>query len=328
MSSIEKALERLIAKKNLGIKKDGFGNIEDIDKTENQAETKVPAAKVAPPALDANKQESIPAKPHADLNVRQVDTQQFKEKRICHLDFDKMDEAGFLVPDTTRRRLSEEYRIIKRPILMNAFGHGAAPVEKGNLVGITSARANEGKTYTTLNLAISLAMELDITILLVDTDLLKVSLTKQLGLENEPGLMDVIKSPNMDLSDVILATDLPRLKVLPAGAISKNPTEILASTRMRNMINEMSDRYNDRIILFDTPPLMETTEGNVIMNFIGQVLVVVESSVTPSNIVKDAVSQIPSDKVIGMILNKSRQPGSGGYYGGHYGEELEEQNEY
>jgi len=323
MSSIEKALERLIAKKNVDIKTDGFGNIEDIDKTVDQLETKVPAAEAMSPAVDAKKQESIPAKPRADLDV-----QQFKEKRICHLDFTKMDEAGFLVPDTSRRRLSEEYRIIKRPILMNAFGHGAAPVDKGNLVGITSARTNEGKTYTTLNLAISLAMELDITILLVDTDLLKCSLTKQLGLENEPGLMDVVKSSSMDLSDVILATDLPRLKVLPAGTRSKNPTEILASTRMRNMINEMSDRYSDRIILFDTPPLMETTEGNVIVNFIGQVLVVVESSVTPSNIVKDAVSQISSDKVIGMILNKSRQPGSGGYYGGHYGEVLEEQDEY
>jgi len=326
MSSIEKAIERLIAKNQKQKNDDGFGVVEDIDK-------QMPATKeaVTPVPVNRQKVEAEPVVETAPLNEDKPETivsqstarnvVDDREKKICHLDFTQLDHAGYLVPDTKRQRLSEEYRIIKRPVLMNAFGQGAAPVEHGNLVSVTSSTAGEGKTYTSLNLAISIAMELDTTILLIDSDIIKTSLSRLLGVEKEPGLMDVLRNPDCDLSDVILATDLPRLKILPAGNTSRNPTELLASSRMRSLVKEISERYSDRIILFDAPPLLETTEASVIAGLMGQVLVVVEAGGARTDNIEAAVKVINPEKVIGMILNKNRYASSSNYYGGYYNAE-------
>jgi len=321
MSSIEKAIERLIAKNKQEKAEDNtsFGTVEDIAGANNETVTEIPAT-AASKVIDANPVVETSSS-RIEKNIAPEVTP--SEKKICHMDYARLDEAGFLTPNSKRNKLSEEYRIIKRPILKNAFNLGAAPVENGNLVVVTSATAGEGKTYTSLNLATSIAMELDTTILLVDLDIIKRSLTMQLGLENELGFMDILKDPSKDMSDVIMGTDLSRLKVLPAGQLPKNPTELLASGRMRSLIKEMAERYSDRIILFDAPPLLETTEASVIISLMGQVLVVVEAGGVPTDVLKTAVSQIGQDKVIGMILNKARYANSG-YYGGYYGVEQNE----
>ena len=325
MSSIEKAIERLIAKNKAKEQESVFGSVENNEVKISEPENKV---------INKREQEKKPV-PVKGTSVREPQRRPVEEKkvipepvrvestekRICHVNFEELEQAGFLAPNTSRRRLSEEYRVIKRPVLMNAFGHGAAPVENGNLVAVTSSVAGEGKTYTSLNLAMSIAMELDTTILLIDADVIKRSMSSLLGLENETGLMDLLKDPGKDLSEVILATDLPRLKVMSAGSTTSNPTELLASGRMRRLVSELSARYSDRVILFDTPPILETTEASVILDMMGQVLVVVEASGTHIQTVQSAVKIINPEKVIGMILNKNRYKHADSYYGGYYGAE-------
>jgi exopolysaccharide/PEP-CTERM locus tyrosine autokinase len=243
-----------------------------------------------------------------------------RKRKICHLDLIKLKQAGYLTPGSDNKRLADEYRIIKRPLLHNAFGKGAAPVEKGNLIAITSAYSGEGKTFTSLNLALSIAMELDTTILLIDTDVIKMSLTKMLGLQNEPGLIDILQDRSKDPGDVILSTDIPGLKIIPAGSHHERPTELLASVNMRKITRELSERYSDRIIVFDAPPLLATTEASVVTHLMGQVMLVVEAGSTPDDAIKNAVAQLDTDKkVVGMILNKSRYSKGSGYDGGYYG---------
>ena len=319
MSSIEKAIERLIAKQKQGDGSQLLGSVEDND---------IPGEKGAKSVTDESTVSKVVASEitvdkSADDQITEfrnnvaVNKRDLTEKRICNLDFKSLDKAGFLVPETTHLRLAEEYRVIKRPILKNAFNKGAVPVDKGNLVVVTSSLEGEGKTYTALNLAMSIGMELDCTILLVDADLIMRSLTKTLGLENETGLVDILHDKNRDLGDSILATNIDRLKILPAGRATKHPTELLASSRMSKITEELSRRYPDRIILFDAPPILAATETASIMHHMGQVIVVVESSRTPTDVIKSCVEHIEDDKVVGMVLNKSRFHGKTGYYGGY-----------
>ncbi|WP_177420604.1 XrtA-associated tyrosine autokinase [endosymbiont of Lamellibrachia barhami] len=248
-----------------------------------------------------------------------VAAHELPEKEICEIDFETLGKAGYLVPNSDQQRLSEEYRIIKRPLLMNAFGKGAAPVERGNLVLVTSSFPGEGKTYTAINLGVSIATELDSTILLVDGDVLKSSLSKLLGMEDKPGLIDVLEDPTMDLGDVIQSTQVPKLKILPAGRRHQNSTELLASESMEKILTELAERYPDRIVLFDAPPMLATTEAGVLTYRMGQIVMVVEAGKTPVDAVNESIAQLDPNKVIGLVLNKSRVKSGHKYYGSYYG---------
>lgn len=238
---------------------------------------------------------------------------------VHHLDMEALKKNGILTPDQERTKFAEEFRMIKRPLLMNAFGKGAAPVARGNMIMVTSAMPGEGKTYNALNLAMSMTMEMDSTVLLVDSDVVKPSLTGQLGLEGYPGLIDLLLDSSMHLGDVIINTDIPRLRVLPAGKKHVRSTELLASEQMNRIATELSERYSDRIILFDAPPLLATTEATVLAHLVGQILLIVEAGKTSEQAVKEAISLLNKDKVIGTVLNKSRGSFGSGYYGGYYG---------
>lgn len=227
-------------------------------------------------------------------------------------------KQGFLTPNSHRNATAEEYRSLKRPILMNAFGKGAVPVERGNLLMVVSSLPGEGKTFTSFNLAMSMAMERDKTVLLVDSDVIKQSLTKLLGLEGKLGLLDVLKDNSVSLGDVIIRTDLPNLNIIPAGQGQINSTELLASEAMERVTTDLSTRYADRIVVFDAPPILATTEATVLAHFMGQILLVVEAGKTLQNIVKDAIGHLEKDKVIGLLLNKSRRSFKSEYYG-YYG---------
>ncbi len=241
------------------------------------------------------------------------------DEPVLKLDFSQLEKAGYLTPHSGQSKLAEEYRMLKRPVLHNAFGKGAAPVERGNLVMVLSALPGEGKTFTALNLAMSMTLELDTTVLLVDADVIKPSLTGLLGLAGRPGLTDVLIEKNVELGDVILNTELSKLRVLPAGKIHVHSTELLASEQMTKIAAELSERYPDRIVLFDGPPILATSQAVVLADLVGQVLLVVEAGRTPQHAVKEALSHLNQDKVIGTVLNKSRRSFTGDYYGAYYG---------
>jgi exopolysaccharide/PEP-CTERM locus tyrosine autokinase len=252
--------------------------------------------------------------------IAALETETFYGQRpAVVVDLDALRSAGFLAPEDYERQLAEEYRRIKRPLLANAFGIGAAKVSYGNLIMIGSALPGEGKTHTCINLALSIAMEKDRTVLLVDGDVAKPTISSLFGVEDQPGLLDALEEGHAGLHQMLLHTDLPRLRLLPAGRPRPSATELLASDRMRELCHELSERYPDRIVLFDSPPLLSTSEASAIAAAVGQVALVVASGLTPRSAVRHALDHVRPEQAVNVILNKQRQVSQGGYYGYGYG---------
>ena len=226
-----------------------------------------------------------------------------------------MGRAGLLVPGAPRSKQEDEFRIIKRPLLENAQGTSAAPVQRGNLIMVSSALPGEGKTFCATNLAISMAMELDHSVLLVEADVLRPTVLERLGLPASKGLMDVLTNPDLDLADVLLKTNIPKLTLLPAGTASSRSTELLASAAMDKLLDELANNYSDRIIIFDTPPLLPTTESRVLATKMGQVVMVVEAGQTALDTVRQAFATVENCPVVMSMLNKYRGPKGASAYG-------------
>jgi len=240
------------------------------------------------------------------------------DKCRVHLDVDTLINAGMTISADGNVTVDNAYRKIKRPILANAFGKESQLVDKGNLVMITSSLPGEGKTYSSLNIAMSIAIEMDRTVLLVDADLPKSTTSKLFGLQKERGLTEVLTG-KARLEDVIVSTDLKDFKILPSGKKHEHATELLSSEKMIKVVNELASRYPDRLIIFDSPPLLATSEAQVIAGLAGQVLLVIEADRTLKHLVEEAVGMLDRERAIGVILNKTQQSGGSDYYGSGYG---------
>lgn len=239
------------------------------------------------------------------------------------LDFEKLKQAGMVTPDAERSQIAEEFRHIKRPLLLNAFGEGAIHAANSNLMMVTSARPSEGKTFTTINLALSIALERDLTVLLVDADVAKPSVARVLNYPGTAGLVDYLADRDRPLSDLILQTSLPKLRILPSGRRHAHSTELLASESMSQLVQELAQRYPDRVVLFDSPPLLATSEAVVLAGLMGQVVMVVEAGKTKREELNEALTLLNPNQYVGLVLNKSSKPfGADYYYGGYqaYGE--------
>ena len=239
--------------------------------------------------------------------------------REVRIDLMRLASMGMVTPDQPRSAIAEEFRVIKRPLLRNATATGPAALPNSNVIMVTSSLPGEGKTFSAINLAMSMAMELDFSVLLVDADVSRPSVLKQLGLPREPGLMDVLAGEVSDLSEVLLRTNIEKLAILPAGMPHQRATELLASESMKRLLEQMARRYQDRIIIFDSPPLLVTTEARVLAASMGQVVVVVEAERTTHAAVRSAVATIELCPIKLLMLNKTRQRGAGAYYGYGYG---------
>jgi len=220
-----------------------------------------------------------------------------------------------IAPGGERTATAESFRRIKRRILTNALN--PKPNVPGNLVLVTSALAGEGKTFCAINLAISIALEVDHSVLLVDADVPKPSIPRVLGLRAEKGLMDLLVDPQIDMAEVLYRTDIGKLTVLAAGTAQEHATEQLASGAMRELLTDMAARYRDRIIIFDSPPILLASEAGVLASQMGQVVVVVESGKTTESALKEALGHIDSSRLTGLVLNKGASVGLGSYYGGY-----------
>lgn len=240
------------------------------------------------------------------------------------INLENLEKAGMITPNGERNAISEEFRVVKRPLLVNAFDRGAATPPRANLVMVTSACPGEGKSFSAINLAMSIAMERDHTVLLVDADVAKPSLLTFLGLRPGKGLMDLLLDPTLKFSDVLIKTNVEKLNIVPAGRSHPHATELLASERMSQLLNEISTRYPDRIVIFDSPPLLATTEARVLASRMGQIVMVVEAAKTSQAAVKEALSQMDKCEIVGLLLNKgSSAIGEDQFtyssYGGYYG---------
>ncbi|MGZ3181054.1 MAG: XrtA-associated tyrosine autokinase [Telluria sp.] len=231
--------------------------------------------------------------------------------RYAAIDLDRLRQLGMVTQDGGRTGTAEDFRIIKRPLLHAAAG--ARP--RSNLIVVTSALPGEGKTYCAVNLAMSMAMEKDHTVMLVDADVARPSVLDTLGLAPAPGLMDLLLDERLTPADVILRTNVPSLTLLPAGRSNRHATELLASQAMSRLLDDISSRYADRIVIFDSPPVLLTTEAGVLASRMGQVVLVVEAEKTTQRAVRDALERLGGSERIGLVCNKTRQPSALDYEG-------------
>ena len=224
-----------------------------------------------------------------------------------------------MTPDMPRSRIADEFRIVKRPLLANASGKRAVPIKNGNLIMMTSAVPGEGKTFSAVNLAMSIAMELDQTVLLVDADVARPSLPRIFGLPPGKGLLDALQSKSFDLSQALIRTNVEKLTLLTSGTPHAHATELLASDAMARLLDEMAIRYPDRIVIFDSPPLLVTTESRVLATHMGQIVFVVQAESTLQSDVKRALAAIEACPVKMILLNQARTVAQGAYgYGYSY----------
>ncbi|MBU1235260.1 MAG: XrtA-associated tyrosine autokinase [Gammaproteobacteria bacterium] len=225
--------------------------------------------------------------------------------QYVELDLGRLQAAGFIVPGVSASLIAEEFRVLKRPLLANVSG-SAAPIRNANLIMVTSSLPGEGKSFSAINLAISIAMELDRTVLLVDADVARPSLPRELGLPEQKGLLDVLQDETLKLSDVLLRTNIDKLTILTAGTHDPHATELLASETMGRLLDEIARRYSDRIVIFDSPPLLVTTESRALAARMGQIVFVVRAEETSQQAVKDALGTIESCPVKLLVLNQAR----------------------
>jgi protein-tyrosine kinase len=233
------------------------------------------------------------------------------------LDLATLAANGFITPDVPRSQLADEYRVIKRPLLANASG---SQIANAGLIMVTSSMPGEGKSFCSVNLAMSMAMEMNRTVLLVDADVARPSLPRLLGIPHMPGLMDVLDGKSVELSQVLMRTNVEKLTYLSSGRRDPRATEMLASDAMTAMLRELRTRYPERIVIFDSPPLLVTTEARVLATHMGQIVFVVAAEQTQRNDVKRALAAIEACPVKLLVLNKARTTGGGAYgYGYGYG---------
>lgn len=239
--------------------------------------------------------------------------------RIIEIDRKALRKEGLLAPEVQERTLADQYRIIKRPLIDNVADKGSAVLKNANLIMVASALPGDGKTTTAINLALSIAIEKDKTVLLVDADVAKPHVSRVFGLGQEPGLIEILKDQESDIADYIFRTDVPGLAILPAGQWDPTATELLASRRMARLASEISAFYPDRMVIFDSPPLLSTSEAPVLASRMGQVVIVVKSNHTPQHAVIDAIEKLDEEQAVNLVLNQSNSDIVAGYYGYGYG---------
>jgi len=225
-------------------------------------------------------------------------------------------EAGYLLPDGPVTAMSEEFRLLKRDLLAELAGN-----MRGNRVLICSAHSGEGKSFCAINLALSLAAEKEREILLVDADFGKPGIPEALGLTAGPGLMDALADPAIAIEDCVLRTDIPSLSVLPAGQRSNNDTEYLASARTEMLLNRLTEGRPDRIILFDSPPLLAASPAAVLASHVAVALLVVRADKTTESALRDAAGLLKGASRVKLLLNGVNFAGNGRRFGSYYAQE-------
>jgi protein-tyrosine kinase len=225
--------------------------------------------------------------------------------------------VGYLPEEGLERRFADHYRQIKRPLIDKAFA-GSADMR---LIVVSSALPGDGKTFTSLNLALSMARERDVSVLLVDADAPRARISEVLGLRGERGLLDALADESLDVESLIVQTDVRGLEILPAGKLVESAPELIASARMDHVTARLIARNARQLILFDSAPLLVSSEARSLLRVPGQVVLVVRANVTPRHAVQDAAAHIDKKKLQGLIINQATTSTGGSYYGySHYGE--------
>lgn len=308
MSTIEKALDKLGAAATASPAVDP-----SIEKAMTVADDIVNA--------EATSVANVTAQP-ASTTQSVAEVVEASPRNFIEIDLQSLSNRNFVSIATERRLIYEEYRVIKRKLINNAFGGLSSTLKHPNLILVSSSRPGEGKTFTSVNLALSIALEQDKTVLLVDADVLRPNVSRTLEISTPLGLTDYLSSSEIDVADIIYSTNVERLKLITAGKPHHLSTELLASDKMIELVNEFASRYPDRIVIFDAPPLLGVNETAVLAAMCGQAVVVLEENKTKLNELDKALSLLPKELAVGFVINKAYYSRDKGYgYGyGYYAE--------
>jgi len=272
---------------------------------------------------EKNKTGSQPAVPRRDVVGALVGSEPVSSSgaRIA-VNRQSLREAGYMPEEQEDRRFAEEYRQIKRPLLASAFATAApAPQPNPRLIMMASALPGDGKTFTSINLALSMAREKDSSVVLVDADVAKPHISRIFGVDAERGLLDALADPALDVNTLILQTDVKGLSILPAGAVRDGATELLSSARTSQVANQLLARHPRCVALFDSPPLMVSSESRALAVAVGQIVIVVRAGHTPRNAVLETLDALGPDRSISLVLNQGRRSmGERLYAYGNYGD--------
>ncbi|HKZ10758.1 MAG TPA: AAA family ATPase [Rhodanobacteraceae bacterium] len=292
-----------------------------VEKAAEKLRTQRPAEQPVSPQVEEV------AEAHTAPTVERLQEQRHAVRReaadgeVVHIDLDALTRAGLLpTEDEASGRLSNEVRRAKLPLLNNATGKSVKVPEFADRIVVTSAVPGEGKTFTAINLALSLAREPDFEVLLLDADIPKSDVTRTFGLEGYPGLMDILVDETRRPADVILHTDVPNLFLVPAGHRNPLAAELFGGRRMGQVLEELGASSKQRLLVFDSSPLLATPEARVLASQMGQVVVVVGAGHTRRYELKSALEGLGGSQYIGLILNKSRLPAIENPYYGYYGQ--------
>jgi len=287
-------------------------------------ELKAPELKAPSTAADENRDVAEDKRPVPDIKPQPQQSAVARKAATkgaqVELNYAVLEQNNIIVDDNVNSSVTtEEFRIIKRSLLLNAFSKGDSAIKNGNILLVTSTQPDEGKTFCAVSLAMSMAAERDLTVLLVDADVSKPDVLNTLGVKGNKGLIDVIENKDMDLKECLLKTNIPNLTILPAGKKHKLTTELLASERMGEIIDEIARRYHDRIVIIDSPPVLASSSASVLALHVGQILYVVEAERTREEELNDALKMIEKCKNINFLLNKTRFTAGRKKFGSYYG---------
>lgn len=239
--------------------------------------------------------------------------------RVGTVDRNKLQEQGFILPDAAVTGLAEEFRIVKRQLLLATSAGAGLADDKRQTILVCSAQPDEGKTFCAINLALSLAGEKDVEVLLVDGDFAKPEILSILGLEAGPGLIDAISDPQADVDAYVIKTDIPGLSVLPAGRQANDVTELLASERTRDVLADLTQRHPNRVVIFDSPPALVASPASVLAAHAGQVMMVVRADQTTEADLREALGLLSGCDSVSLLLNGAGLAASGRRFGSYYG---------
>lgn len=265
-----------------------------------------PVGQVVAPSRGVRRAE--PASPPRVLNP----------EKLVKVDRDALRATGLLPQIDQEREFADQYRAIKRPLIQTAF-YSEPPVGSPppQLIMIGSALPGDGKTFTGINLAFSMAREKDHSVILVDGDVIKPHVSNLFGIDKEPGLLDALANPAIDITSLVLPTDIPGLSLLPSGVPTETATELLASDRMAQIVQQLSQINPRGIVLFDSLPILLTSEARVLTTLMGQIVLVVKAGATTQQAVTDALAAIGPDRKVWLVLNQAELSGPAGYYYGY-----------
>ncbi|MEM1439263.1 MAG: protein tyrosine kinase [Pseudomonadota bacterium] len=325
MSKVQKALKRIRDSRALA---HGSRQEQQAEQSKQSSTKDVIVATVSPDAAAA-------ARPEIEFNaaVQELDDPGFAPAAddttelpkitlpsvVTAIDRDSLLEAGLLTGPDPDPAVATSYRRIKRPLIGNAFSRTASDKDCANVIMLTSAMPGAGKSFCSFGLAVSVAQERDIGAVLIDADVLKPTITRAFGLESRKGLTDFLTDEGICIDEILVQTDIDDIIVIPAGAVCEDSTELLASRRMKRFIQTLSRSFSDRLVVLDTPPMLITTEAQVLADHTGQVVLVVEAGVTAHSQMLEMLESLDLRKPVNAILNKSRNVATYQYGHDYYG---------